>query len=432
MAVSIELIKNILLDSSERVQEIEYLPRQLEIESRMPYVFIGVRRCGKSFLLYQRMHELAAAGHGWNEFLYLNFEDERLLGFDVTDFQLLLEAHWSLRQSEPIFFLDEIQNIDGWEHFARRIADEKRLAYLTGSNAKMLSREIASNLGGRYLSKMVYPYSFYEFLSSHDIRVNEKLLNSTRGRAELSRHFDEYFRFGGFPELSRLTLKRDYLSSIYRKIFLGDIIMRYELSNTKALEVLMKKLAETVRQDISYTRLANIVKSSGIPFGTSTCIQYLEHAKESQLIFSIENIASALVERRTSPKYYFIDNGLLNLFLMDADAALLENMAAIDLVRRYGRENRVFFYKEKIEVDFYIPEDSLAIQVCYSLEKPETYKREVSALLKIAQRFDCSRLVILSYSEERVLEENGRKIEVIPLWKWLLTEPESAESVLGT
>ena len=420
MSIDQNRIKTVLLDSIENVKQLRFVLRSIPLEKQMPYIYVGVRRCGKSFLLYQRMHQLVSEGKNWDQFLYVNFEDERLIGFEASDFNNLLEAHHALHQQKPILFLDEVQNISGWERFARRMADEKHLVYLTGSNAAMLSREMASSLGGRYLVEMVYPYSFREFLSARGIVPDDKMLLSTKGMAELKNLFSEYFYYGGFPELTQITLKRDYLNSIYNKIYLGDIVLRYGVSNHLALEILMKKLAETVRHSISFSRLTNIIKAAGVGVGTSTVIQYLDYLIESQLIFSVENYASALAEKATTPKYYFIDNGLLNLFLIDSDAALLENLVAISLVKMYGRERAVYYYEKNIEVDFYIPQDALAIQVAYSLKNDVTRDREVNALLKLSRHLKCDRMVIITYDEEGQIQEKGLYIELVPIWKWLL------------
>lgn len=421
MAIERNQLKTVLLDALERVQNIDLTPRNIQIEQQMPTIFVGVRRCGKSFLLYQRMHELAAKGHRWEEFLYVNFEDERLIGFTHLDFNLLLETHHELHQTTPILFLDEIQNIKGWEQFARRLADEKRKVYITGSNASMLSREMASSLGGRYLVQSVYPYSFEEFLLANGLIPQNKHLFSTTGRGDLMRLFEQYFYYGGFPELTNITLKREYLSSIYDKIYLGDIGMRYGISNYKALEIMMKKLAETLRHPLSYTRLTNIVSAANISVGKSTIIQYLQYAEESQLIFSLDNYASTLVEKTTTPKYYFIDNGLLNLFLIQSEAALLENLVALALIRAYGRKNAVFYYEKNIEVDFFLPEESMAIQACYSLKDHQTYEREVQALQKLHAFRPYKKACIITYDEEATIEEKGLRIDVLPAAKWLLS-----------
>ncbi|MBW6473278.1 MAG: ATP-binding protein [Anaerolineaceae bacterium] len=420
MPIEINRLKTVLIDSIENIQQIKIVRREIQLEAQVPYIFVGVRHCGKSFLIYQQMFDLVANGHSWEEFLYINFEDERLIGFDSSDFNTLLEAHYSLYQKKSILFLDEIQIIDGWEKFARRMADEKRIVYITGSNAKMLSSEMASTLGGRYLVVLVYTYSFGEYLRARDIDLDEKFLLSTSGKGKIINLFEDYFYYGGFPDLTQITLKRNYLNSIYNKIFLGDIVLRYGVINHKALKILMKKLAETVRNPISYSRLTNIVKSVGIGVGKNTIISYLQYAEESQLIFSVENYASTLVQRTTTPKYYFVDNGLLNLFLINSEAALLENLVAIALVKKYGRDQAVYYYEKNIEVDFYIPSASLAIQVCYSLKDPITYDREVNALYKLSNHLHCDKLMIITYDEEGVIREKGLELELVPVWKWLI------------
>jgi predicted AAA+ superfamily ATPase len=210
---------------------------------------------------------------------------------------------------------------------------------------------------------------------------------------------------------------------VYQKIFLGDIVARHSVDNTFALKLLFKKLAESVKTPISYTRLANIVSSAGSKIGTNTVIKYLEYAKDAWLITPVQNIASKLAEKESNPKYYFTDNGLLNLFLLDGNTALLENLVAITLIRKFGREDSVFFYSKNIEVDFYVPETKTAIQVCYNLDKADgTFDREVTALLKIGNVLECDTLLIISYEEERILEIQGKKIAVIPVWKWLLQQ----------
>ncbi len=408
-----------MIDRKEVIQRLSVIKREIVVENLMPAIIIGVRRCGKSYILYEKMNELIWQGHDWDEFVYINFEDERLIGFDIADFNTIIEVHYSFCKKEPILFLDEVQNIFGWEKFARRMADEKRTIFITGSNSTMLSSEMESILGGRFLTIQAYTYSFSEFLRAKQVIWGEQTLLSTKGKAEIIRYFDEYLNYGGFPELTSIIDKRNYLSSIYNKIFLGDIIARYGVSNTIALEVMMKKIAETIRHPISYSRLTHIVSSIGIPVGKSTIIQYLEHSKESHLLFTIHNYASKLVENVTTPKYYFIDTGLLNLFIHNSSSALLENLIALYLIRKYGRDN-IFYYQENIEVDFYIPTDSLAIQACYTLSDIETREREVNALVKMSNYLNLSKMVIITYDEDEIIKTDDCSIEVISAWKWLL------------
>ena len=416
-----ETIKQIMLDNQADVSKHEVIARDFRFEEFGNYVFVGIRRAGKSYLLYQRIQQLLSQGVGWDEMFYISFDDERLEGFTARDFNLLLEVHLEMYGKQPIMFLDEIQNIEGWEKFAVRMANNKRRVYITGSNAKMLSKEIASTLGGRYITVNVYPYSFQEFLKVNGVVLNDRSLLATESRAEVIRLFNDYFRYGGFPEGATLSAKRDYLSSVYQKIYLGDIAARHKVENLFALRVMFKKIAESVKQPLSFNRIANIVSSTGAKVSTDTVIKYVEYAKDAWLITPIQNIAAKLAERESAPKYYFTDNGILNLFLLDGTTSLLENLVASTLMRLYGREDAVFFYNDKIEVDFYLPEQETAIQVCYNLNNADgTFDREVQALVKLARALPCGRLVIITFDEERTLEAGGKTIEVVPVWKWLL------------
>ncbi|MFV0289820.1 MAG: ATP-binding protein [Mangrovibacterium sp.] len=415
------ILKTVIADNQIEVPRYVVIPRDFTFEEFGNYVFVGIRRAGKSFLLYQRMQQLLSQGVQWDEMLYINFEDERLVGMSSEDLNLLLEIHLEMYGKRPILFLDEIQNIAGWEKFARRMADTKHRVYITGSNAKMLSQDIQTTLGGRYIPIDVYPYNFKEFLTANEVSITKETLLSTEGKAEVLRKFNDYFYFGGFPESAEFTAKRDYLTSVYQKIYLGDIATRHSVDNTFALRILFKKLAESIKQPMSFSRIANIVSSTGAKVGKTTIINYIEYAKDAWLISSIQNIASKLVDKETNPKYYFTDNGILNLFLLDGNTSLLENLVAINLLRKYGRNDAVFFYNKGVEVDFYIPDGATAIQVCYNLDNNDgTFDREVGALLKLSSVLECNKLMIITQENEQVLEVDNKTIEVIPMWKWLL------------
>ena len=414
-----ETLKQVIVDNQLEISNYKIIKRDFLFEEFGNYVFVGIRRAGKSFLLYQRIQQLLVQGVKWDELLYVNFEDERLSGITANDLNLLLEVHWEMYAKKPILFLDEIQIIAGWEKFARRLADTKHCVYITGSNAKMLSNDIQTTLGGRFISVDIYPYNFKEFLNANSTDFSPKTLLSTKGKAEVLRQFNSYFYFGGFPESIILSSKRDYLTSVYQKIFLGDIATRYSVDNTFALKILFKKLAESVKQPISFSRLANIVSSAGAKIGTNTVINYINYAIDAWLITPIQNIASKMIDKETNPKYYFTDNGLLNLFLLDGNTSLLENLVAITLLRKYGRNDAVYFYNKGIEVDFYVPEEQLAIQVCYSINDAETRKRETKALIQFAKHIELKQMLIITRDEEDIISENGVSIEIIPVWKWV-------------
>lgn len=419
------VLKATLRSNQILVEKIEVIHREFDFYDGANFVLIGVRRAGKSFLLFQQMQEMLKNGKTWDDMLYINFEDERLIGFDIHDFDRILEIHASISDKRPILFLDEIQNIDGWYKFARRLADQKYQVYITGSNAKMLCGDVATTLGGRYVIKEVFPYSFREFLSANKIVINEDVYLVTEERAKVLRHLEEYLQYGGFPECAAMPSKREYLMSVYQKIYLGDVAQRHKIENTFALRLLFKKLAESVKQPISYTRLTALISSTGTKFGKATAITYIDYAKEAYLILPMRNMADNFTERETNMKYYFIDNGIISLLTFDNRTTLLENIIALSLWRKYElMEGMVFFYNHNIEVDFVVPENGIAIQACYSLgtEAEETYKRETNSLVKLAKKYPIyEKLYIVTYADPvEVINIDGKSINIVPLWKWLL------------
>lgn len=418
-----QILKQILRDNQQEVERYVVEPRELNLDDFPCHVLVGVRRSGKSYMLYHYIQQLLAAGRKWDEMLYLNFEDERLENFGTEDFNLLLECHQEMYGKRPMLFLDEIQNIDYWHKFARRMADAKYTIFITGSNAKMLSGEINTTLGGRFLIAEVYPYSFKEFLAVHQVTASEIDLLATEGRAKVVRTFEEYLRYGGLPAAALLPAKRNYLSSVYQKIYMGDIIARNKITNVAGIRVLVRKMAESVCRPISYNRINNLLSSVGGKLSLATTIKYVEYCEEAWLLLRLRNYASTLADKESNCKYYFIDTGILGLFLIDKDAMLLENLVAIQLFRLYGHDidnGRVFFYNDGYEVDFYIPDDELAIQVSYSLRDEETRKRETEALGKLPNRLPCRRRLILTYDEEETISDKHGTIEVMPVWKWLV------------
>lgn len=412
------VIKSLIIEYQQFSERITLIERDIHLSDQLNYVFVGLRRAGKSYLMYQQIQHLLREGHRIEEILYFNFEDDRLVDLTIEDLDLIKVCYEELYAHRPIFFLDEIQIVEHWEKFARRLTDQKYRVYITGSNAKMLSSEIATTLGGRFIIQNVYPFSFREYLKANDITVEPMWY--FKNRTEIVRSFAGYFNYGGLPELELIEEieKRQWLSNLFNKIFFGDLITRYSIRNDLAMKVLIRKLAESVKQPSSFNRLSNIVSSTGAKVSTDTIIDYLEFMRSTWLIFSIENYASKLAEKVSNQKYYFIDNGLLNLFLIDPATSLLENLVAISLKKKYKDE--LYFYHQHIEVDFFIPAKKLAVQVSYSLKEESTRKREITALLKIAKAMDVDKLLIITHDEEETIVEDGKEIEVVPIWKWLL------------
>lgn len=412
-----ELFRAIISENQEFIGNIPLVERPLHLEESGNYVFVGVRQAGKSYLLYQRVKELLGCGINLHDIVYVNFDDERLLGMTTDDFDLILQAYYSMHGGQPIFFFDEIQNVDGWANFARRLANQKHRVYVTGSNAKMLSRDIETVLGGRYLSVYVFTYSFEEYLKAIGISVSG---GSQYGRKanELQRHFRTYFEWGGFPELVNFREKRVWLNSLYNRIFFNDLVVRHKVKNEDSLRMCIRRLAESVMQPCSLNRLSNLVKSTGMPCSPSTVMEYVRYLQESCLLISLDNYASKFVDKETVKKHYFIDNGLLHLFINNPDTALLENLCAINLYKRYGKG--VYYFNRNIEVDFYVPDEKLAIQASFRMSEEATLEREIKALVALHGLYETQRNLIITYEDEGIMERDGIKIEIIPVWKWLL------------
>ncbi|MDR2583100.1 MAG: ATP-binding protein [Fibromonadaceae bacterium] len=414
--ISISLLQRILVENQEAVQKIELSERELALEAKGNYIFVGPRQAGKTFCLFQIIKQYIKK-YSAKKILYINFEDDRLLTFNASHFQLLLDAYKSLFKETPILFLDEIQNIDGWEKFSRRLADSKEYKiFITGSNAKMLSKEMATTLGGRYLIKNIYPFSFSEYLAANKVKLTEHWQFSNK-RYEIRRKFNDFFKFGGFPELLHFKEKRLWLENLYKKVFYGDLIARYKIRNDFALKILVSKLAESIHDEISFNRMKNIIQSIGTPIGASTVIEYLNFLEESFLIFSVKNCLAKITERESQKKYYFIDNGLITIMQDSPETKLLENLVAINLRKQFGSE--FYFAKDGAEVDFYIPQTKTLIQVAYSLSR-QTEERELDSMLKIRQKLDAKKMLLITLDEEKTIEFKGEKIECIPIWKWVL------------
>ena len=415
MSVSKEVIKQCLISKQREVDEAEIVPRPVSFEENGNYVIVGVRHAGKSYLLYQRVRQLQAAGKGWDEILFVNFEDERLAEFQTDDFNSLLEAHLELYGKKPVVFLDEVQNIDHWDKFVRRLADAKYKVYVTGSNAKMLSKEVATTLGGRFFIYDAYPYSFREYLAAQQVNLEQHWMYDTVQRSQVKRHLNDYFYYGGLPEILSFQNKRSMLSSLYQKIYLGDICARNNIKSNRVLNILIKKMAESVKQPLSFNRLKNVIVATGAPISVPTTIDYVDYASDSWLILPMENEVGKLTEKEMQKKYYFVDNGLLNLFLMNSETSLLENMVAVELCRRFGKNN-VFFLNAEKEIDFIVPDQKLALQVSYTIKEEATYNREVPPLVKYAKAHPDWQCLLIAYDEESTAEG----IPVVPVWKWLM------------
>ena len=413
------MFRTIISENQEYIGSIPLVERPLTLEEHGNYVFVGVRQAGKSYLLFQRMQQIMETGTDVEDIVYVNFDDERLKEMKAMDFDLILQAYHSMYEGTPVFFFDEIQNVDGWANFARRLANRKYQVYVTGSNAKMLSRDIETVLGGRYLDIKVFPYSFEEYLKANGV-VLSKGWQYGRKANELQRHFRPYFEWGGFPELVNFREKRIWLNSLYNRIFFNDLVVRHKVKNEDALRLCVRRLAESVMQPCSLNRLCNLVKSTGASCSPSTVMEYVRYLQESCLLVSLDNYASKFVEKETIKKHYSVDNGLMHLFVNNPDTLLLENLCAITLYKKYG--SGLYYFNKGIEVDFFVPEEGLGIQASYRMSDEATLEREMKALAALHSFKPLRQAIIITYEDEGTMEYNGLEIELKPVWKWVLEE----------
>ena len=425
IAMKKSVVKTIIKEKQLEISQLKLIFRPVSYEDNMCYVNVGIRRAGKSYLLYQDIQERISAGQiSIGDCLFINFEDERLADIKADELNMLIECYQELfGPKRPWVYLDEIQNIWGWERFVRRLADAKYRVMVTGSNAKMFSSQIATTLGGRFVIREVLPFSWREYLSYHGVFLDPNWEFDPETRLQVRRLFDDYFYFGGFAETFNLIGKREWLNSLYQKILMGDIITRNNIRNERQLRLLMRKVADNVMQATAISRFGNIIKSTGENISTPTIKDYLQYMEESYLTFSFPNYASPVSDQETLRKRYFMDNGLLNLFMFEGETKLLENLVALHLRRNYWNpdEPMMFYYKHgTVDLDFYIPEVKMAVIASYSIEEDETRTREVNTLVDFSKVFKLDKAVIVTYDEEETIEKDGLIIEVIPVWKWLL------------
>ena len=420
-----QIVKRIIIEKQVAIPNYKLTHRDFLFGKKSNYILVGLRRAGKSYLLYQDIQDRITSGEiTAQDILFINFEDERLSSLKAEELGIILDSYMELYpDKQPLIYLDEIQDVEGWEKFARRLADSQYRIMITGSNAKMLSKEMYSTLGGRYIPKEIFPFSFAEYLVYHQVKLDSNWEYNQQIKSEIAKLFDSYFYEGGIAESFEQPDKREYLNALYQKILIGDIVERNRIRNPRVFRFLAKKLADSVMQPSSLSRLQHLVKSTGDTISLPALKDYLEYMQDAYLFFPIPNLVSPMTEQATIQKRYVADNGILNLFLFQGETKLLENAVAIELNRRFRNtpeETLLYYFNKNIEIDFCVPTVQQAIQVAYNLNDETTYEREVGGLLKFLKAFKGYHGYIITRDYKTVIEEEGYIIEVIPIWEWLL------------
>lgn len=419
-----DILKQVLIEQKDLLElSPDYVDREIisEVSSMAALKHIiaitGHRRAGKSVFLSQVIHKF----YRRDDVYYLNLDDERLTTLDIQDLNRVIEMFIRLFGKKRVIFLDEIQNIEGWERFVSRLYNEGYKIYITGSNARLLSSELATLLTGRYLDIEIYPFSFREFLSYKNINVNEEMLYKTEGRAELLNQFDSYLISGGFPEIVQYK-EMKILRKLFSDVITKDVIRRYNVRNVKTIEEIAMFLLSNSAKEISYNRIKNIYGLGSV----HTAKNYVKYLESSFMFFELPRFLHSLKEmHRKIKKVYVIDNGFIESvgFSSSTDTGrLYENLVFVELRRR---QEDFYYYRDKSgkEVDFVIREGRKVkecIQVSYEVEEERTFKRETGNLLKVMDEFKLRKGTLITGHKEDKMEISGKTIEFIPLWKWLL------------
>lgn len=410
-----ELLKHVIFDQRERnlSQMVERDIDQRLVESPEILVVSGIRRCGKSVLLQQIRSRQA------EQDFYLNFDDERLINFTVNDFQTLYEAFIELFGEQRTFYFDEIQNIIGWERFVRRLYDSGCKVFITGSNANMLSRELGTHLTGRYCQIELYPFSFSEFLKMKDEYPERKDFYTTTGKSNLRRLFEEYLKTGGFPRYIQ-DMNGNYLTTLYENIIYKDVITRNKLNGERELLEMIYYLASNATKRFSYNSLAKVVEIKH----PDTVKNYLEYIESTYLLSQVMRFDWSVKKQiGYQKKVYFIDNAIINKVGFNATdniGQLLENLVFIQLKRQ---RKEVYYHDNGVECDFVVREDGhiiSAFQVTRSLSDVKTKQREINGLLSALNAYNLMEGIILTADETEELIIERKKINICPIWKWLL------------
>jgi predicted AAA+ superfamily ATPase len=407
-----------------------------------PSVVIGMRRVGKTYLMYQRMRELEASGVGKRDLLYANFEDDRLQPASPGLLNELLEAFYrsnpDARRRGAYLFLDEVQMVPEWPRFVRRVLDTEQVEIMvSGSSAKLLHTEVATELRGRGSAVEVFPYSFAESAVAHGVPVPTGLPPGSRARSQLEAHLERYLAVGGFPEVQgmsqaeRIQTLQDYVELV----LLRDVIERHRVENATAARAFARLLLQSPARTFSVNRAHGDLRSRGLAVSKDLMHALLDHFQDACLVFAIPVFKKSLRAQATNPrKLYAIDPGLgaamSHVTATDVDARL-ENAVFLELRRRHGRllQGQVSYYLTRSghEVDFVVGDlfDQRAgrlLQACASLAEPSTRAREVRALTEAMSETGLSTAEIVTLYEEETISTDAGEISVVPAWSWLLED----------
>lgn len=413
---------------SDQAEELELKKKQkfcrrkeedlIDPDSPQAQVVIGVRRSGKSTLCYNALIRKGV------KFAYVNFDDERLINLTATDLNDVLEVLYKINGDFNYLFIDEIQNIPEWYLFVNRLLRRQIHVIITGSNAKLLSGELATHLTGRHHTINLYPFSFSEYCEAKGI---DTMSMSTMAVARRRAVFDDYMRKGGFPELSRVRNERDYIDELVRNILQRDIEQRFKVKHVTSFEEMSQHLLNIAPAIVVDKKL-----KEAFGFGSQhTAKNYVGYLKQAYLLVGLHKYSSKSLQRLTAEKVYPIDVSLMNrrsdAFSGENLGWRLETIVYLELLRRYKSQGfDIYYFSERSgECDFVICEGRkavVAIQVSYDISNEKTRKREISGLLLAAKKTGCKNLILLTDHSYEDIEAEDHRIAVRPVFDYLLNE----------
>jgi len=416
--ISKELLRQVVTRQKEEILKPKQTIKRTVLEDILKWIkddrvliLTGIRRCGKSTILKQLMEETKK----WS---YLNFEDERLIDFKAQDFELLNEVLIEFYGTTNIYFFDEIQNVEKFETFVRRLQDQGKKIIITGSNASLLSKEFGTRLTGRYKLFEIYPFSFPEFLSFKQIKFEKQDKYNINKKVSLLKLFEEYMEIGGLPEYIKNNDK-EYVRTIFENILYKDIITRYSLKKEKILKELVNILATNATLPLTYNSLKNTLKLSN----AITIKEYISYLNNSYLFFELLKFSNSIKEQLNSPRKLFLIDSVFNkicgLTFTPNKGRTIENIVFIELKRR---NHEIFYYQNKYECDFITKEGNKinsAIQVCYELTE-QNKEREINGLIEAMTQFELKEGLILTFEQTEEIKYEKKLIKVIPIMNWLL------------
>lgn len=424
-----EVYKEIIRSFQRRaIPELKPRKITLPVSSGKIISAIGPRRSGKTYALLQTAQTLFANGIRNENIIFINFEDERL-GRDAEQLDLNLQACRELNPEIPLngchFFFDKIQNVNGWEKFVRRLYDtESKNIYLTGSNARFLSVEIATELRGRSVAYEIYPLSFDEYLQFANVA---KDFYDPGNKSMITNAFSRFLSFGGFPETVFFddALHRKTLTEYFNTMLFKDIVERYQVSDVSALKIFLKKIFLSVGKPFSVNRIFNDLKSMNIGQGKNTLYTFLQYFNNAYLtVITDKYDKSEIKQIKSNKKAWPVDHGFLPVIDFSFSQNFgksLENLVLLELIKA---GYKVFYEKQLHECDFVVQKQNQlrAIQVCYFLNNPHTLKREVAGLAEACKALGLDSGIILTFGENQTIYHHGIKIDVMETWRFLIRD----------